>query len=774
MDQCPSDAELKMLLSGMSEENISVLDAHIENCSDCQARLERMISEGNVVDGFAFKRTINAPTDWTPDRQLRLTRNVRRQVGDAYSLTPALPFSIGDFQFIKEIGRGGMGIVFRAHQISLRRDVAVKMIPRGLFVNQRLSSRLQAEAEAAGRLNHPCIVKVFAIEQFDDQFALIMELVNGRNLADEVRDAKLSVEQAVELARRIGDAVRKAHDAGIIHRDLKPSNILVDETGLPKLTDFGLAQYEDRPTTATVSGDIIGTPSYMSPEQARGCRSEISETSDVYGLGATLYHLLTGRPPFLGSDPVQVLHQVVHEEPARPSRFHPGLYRDLETIVLKSLSKRPEDRYASVQEFVDDLDRFLDGRPIAARSVTALDHLRKWCRRHPALATLSSGSSVLLIALMAVVIASADLSQRHSKTLQSISAELSDATVEAAEATGDVRRFESQAKDQTAAALRVIEHTLYDTQRSLQENPTEQRERLRMLKGALAELDQVDQSLVDERTPKRLRAQALLGIAEVTDFIGDDNGHSGSTASEKLYQEAITILREMSQQAPDDLKTKRDLAKALSQYGDGQAEAAHWAVAQRVWKEALPLHEELARMSPDATDAMFDLAETHMFLGETYPRSEQGLKHLEKSTELIKQLAAKHPQDRSIRLLQATIHREVGDWYFLADRLDECDVAFRRFESIAEQIAKRHPLHLDSQMNHSTAFERLGDLYTRRGESEKALDYYQRASQLVAKLGMAAPDNDDVQWQVSFGYPPRGPDVWHRLFLGDHQGDRHP
>jgi WD40 repeat protein len=310
------------------------------------------------------------------------------------------PRQVGDYELIEEIARGGMGIVYRARQISLNRTVALKMILAGEFATPESVRRFRNEAEAAARLRHPNIVTIHQVDEQDDQHYFVMELVDGPNFAALVRDGPLPGRRAATYLKAVAEAVAHAHSQRILHRDLKPSNILLDPFDQPKVTDFGLARQLDIASDLTLSGQAFGSPGYMPPEQAIG-GGKVTEASDLYSLGAVLYHLLTGRPPFQGETVHAVLKQVETAEPLPPCRLNPSVPLDLETICLKCLDKDPERRYASGQELADELGRFLRDEPIRARRLSRLARGLRWVWRHPAVSIL--GVSVLLLLVVVAV-----------------------------------------------------------------------------------------------------------------------------------------------------------------------------------------------------------------------------------------------------------------------------------------------------------------------------------------------------------------------------------
>ena len=272
----------------------------------------------------------------------------------------------GDYEIIREIARGGMGVVFQARQLSLNRTVALKMILAGQLANETDVKRFYTEAEAAAGLDHPGIVPIFEVGQHAGQHYFSMGFVEGQSLSERLADGPLPCREAALLIRGVSEAIEYAHRRGVIHRDLKPANILLDQSGNPRVTDFGLAKQVRLDSGLTGSGQIMGTPSYMPPEQARGKQSEVGPPADVYALGAMLYALITGRPPFQAATPLETVAQVINDEPIPPRRLNASLPLDLETICLKCLEKEPAKRYPRASALEEDLGRYLDGKPIGA------------------------------------------------------------------------------------------------------------------------------------------------------------------------------------------------------------------------------------------------------------------------------------------------------------------------------------------------------------------------------------------------------------------------
>ncbi len=309
----------------------------------------------------------------------------------------------GDYELIEEVARGGMGVVYKARQLSLDRIVAVKMILHGPFSSAEFVHRFRTEARAAAALHHPNIVTIYDVGQHDGQHYYSMEFIEGKNLGDVVRENPLPPRRAAGYVKSMAEAMHYAHECGVLHRDLKPSNVLLDAFDQPRITDFGLAKLLTRDLQLTTTGQALGSPNHMPPEQAAG-KHTIGPQGDIYALGAILYHLVVGRPPFQGQTIQEVLLQAQNAEPIPPRRLNPAVAADLETICLKCLQKEPARRYRSARELADDLRHFLADEPIHARPVGRIEKFTLWCRRRPVLAALSAGLlAAILLGLAGVL-----------------------------------------------------------------------------------------------------------------------------------------------------------------------------------------------------------------------------------------------------------------------------------------------------------------------------------------------------------------------------------
>src|SRR5947209_14530391 len=306
---------------------------------------------------------------------------------------------LGDYELLEEIGRGGQGVVFRARQKSLNRTVALKVISLGQWASKAHLKRFRLEAEAAARLEHPGIVPIHEVGERDGSCYFSMKFIEGGQLDEVARREPIPIRRAVELMANVARTVHYAHEHGILHRDIKPGNILLDTKGEAHLTDFGLARLVESESSVTHTLDVLGTPSYMAPEQAIGNNAAVSSTTDIYGLGAVLYQLLTGQPPFAGGATYETIKLLLDTEPRQPRLLNPKIDRDLSTICLKCLQKDSKRRYPSALPLAEDLERWLRHEPIQARRTGIFTRGRKWVRRKPAVAALIAS----LVALAAAI-----------------------------------------------------------------------------------------------------------------------------------------------------------------------------------------------------------------------------------------------------------------------------------------------------------------------------------------------------------------------------------
>jgi WD40 repeat protein/tRNA A-37 threonylcarbamoyl transferase component Bud32/tetratricopeptide (TPR) repeat protein len=375
----------------------------------------------------------------------------------------ALPGAFGDYEFLEELGRGAMGVVYRARQRSANRMVAIKMIRGGELASATDAHRFRNEAQIVANLDHPHIVPLYEVGEHDGQPFFSMKLVEGSSLAEQLPRYRADPRAAARLVIQVARAVHHAHQRGVLHRDLKPSNVLIDVEGRPHVGDFGLAKRVEADTGLTQSGAIVGTPSYMAPEQAGSARGAVTTATDVYGLGALLYALLCGRPPFQGPTVLETLLQVRTCEPASPRAVNPQVVRDLETICLKCLRKEPERRYGSAEELAADMERYLAGEPIQGRPVGRTERTWRWCRRNPLAAALTAAVALSLLAGTVIASYFAVQADRRARDQAEARQQADDARAEAYERAG----AEAEARRDADAKAKAERRARQDAERQL-------------------------------------------------------------------------------------------------------------------------------------------------------------------------------------------------------------------------------------------------------------------------------------------------------------------
>jgi eukaryotic-like serine/threonine-protein kinase len=541
---------------------------------------------------------------------------------ESFRPSPGVPQHVGDYEILSVLGRGGMGVVYKARQKRLNRIVALKMILGGLHASDEDLRRFRQEAEASARLQHPNIVQIHEIGDVDGKPYFSLEYADAGSLAGKMANEPQPAFAAAQLIEILARAMHYAHQRGVVHRDLKPANILLTTPapdgssmapastfGIPKVTDFGLAKRMDVDLGQTQTGAILGTPSYMAPEQAGGRIREIGPCTDIYALGAILYDLLTGRPPFKANTLADTLRQVQMTEPVSPGRLQPQVPRDLATICLKCLNKEPKKRYESSLALAEDLGRFLSGEPIHARPTSLIERAIKWSIRRPALAAMIAVSVLSFVALGIGGWYSAwSLFNANQR-------------IRAANELAEAER--SRAEDNLEQALEAIDGVLTQVSVDLTEVPLMEKPRAKLLKKALALFEHLPRE--DQKT-----AKARFQSARANERLGEVQGlFDKLPESEQAYKEAETRLKELLADAPKQPEYRTELARTYHNEGLLFRKRGLIKDAQECFEQAVAQRESLAREFPDNTSIARDLAQSTYWLGTTLARVKGGQKKAE-------------------------------------------------------------------------------------------------------------------------------------------------
>jgi serine/threonine-protein kinase len=587
--------------------------------------------------------------------------------------------TIPGYEILGELGRGGMGVVWKARQVKLNRTVALKMILAGPHAAPAAVARFEGEARAVARFQHPGIVQIFEVGEFAGMPFFSLEFVEGGPLSKKIAREPQPARYAAEVTEQLARAMQYAHDRGVIHRDLKPANVLLAADGTPKITDFGLAKELEGGSGQTHSGQLLGTPSFMAPEQADG-RSDVGTLADVYALGGVLYDLLTGRPPFAGSSVLDTLEMVRTREPVAPGQLAARVPRDLETISLKCLQKDPARRYATAGELADDLRRFLDGRPILARPVSRAEKAWRWAKRNPWVAGLGTAAVVLLIATAATATTFAVVFDRQKAEAVALAASESQARAaeEAAKTEAQRKQKEAEAAREVAAeqrnqALSTIRGVLLYADNFMRNDANLAPVRLRIIEQMLRDLDKVRDLAVKNPLAGRTEGVAYSRIGEL--YLKSNRVSEAVVWSRKAY----AVFEEEARRDPTNVAAVRDLAAIGNQLADVELRLGDAARARELYAEGLRLRQERLRLLtargdrpeliPDANEDVATsyrlIADADLWLGEPdaaaehYATADRGL------------AALPPPRVNSLMVLQerARIRDLLGDATFkLGDR----------------------------------------------------------------------------------------------------------
>jgi serine/threonine protein kinase/Tfp pilus assembly protein PilF len=665
---------------------------------------------------------------------------------------------LGDYRLLREIGRGGMGVVYEAEQISLGRRVALKVLPFAGTLDAKQLQRFKTEAQAAAQLHHTNIVPVFAVGQERGVHYYAMQFIDGQTLAALIHELRRSAgieppdapetsgssddadSKALEgaptkpaasaetppvaplvtehstkrstfyrtvaaLGKQAAEALEHAHQLGVVHRDIKPANLILEDRGNLWITDFGLARFQ-RDAGVTLTGDLLGTLRYMSPEQALAQRGLVDHRTDIYSLGATLYELLTLHPVWEGIDRRELLRQIAWEEPRPPRRLNKEIPVELETIVLKALAKEPSERYAAAQELAEDFQRFLDDRPVLAQRTTRVQQLKKWLRRHRAVVWIMA--VLLAKALIGSIVAAVLIYQEQQRTVEAYHRE-----------QAQRRRAETNLRLALAALDEIYLKVVED---QLPRDPQREPEYRELLQKALSFYEQFAQINRNETMVRLETGRAYLRVGTIQQKLGQHD------KAEESFQQSVRLLRELSDYFPTDPVARQELAKAHQSLGLLYRATGRLRDAEHAYRLALDLRQQLVDAEPKSAPFRQELASTHRNLGTVFKlmnRLEEAGKSYQKAIDLYRQLVDEAPATMDYQQGLAASLNNMGILRADTGRFHEAETAYHRALDIYENLADQHAATPAYRQELAAAKNNLGVMLVHMGrldEAEEAFD----------------------------------------------------
>jgi serine/threonine-protein kinase len=655
------------------------------------------------------------------------TRDTLTQNRPPHGADLPLPLIPG-YEVLGELGRGGMGIVYKARHIELNRLVALKIVLAGVYAGLEERTRFHLEAEAVAQFQHPNIVQIYQVGAHGGIPYFALEYVSGGSLDKKLAGHPLPPCQAARLTQTLARAIHAAHQRGIVHRDLKPANVLLTADGTLKITDFGLAKRIDGKARQTKSNIIVGTPSYMAPEQAAGRTREIGPATDVYALGAILYEALTGRPPFHNEGTWDTITQVLNEEPLPPSRLQPKVPRDLETICLKCLKKDPDKRYRTAAELADDLQRFLDGRPVLARPIGALERSWKYVKRRPTVVALMA-----LAALAAFFLTNAVFKNTVIATIQ-----------EQHRIAEEQRLLAEKSFDQ---ARRSVEELIDKAEKGLAKKPRLKALRKELLETALKYYDQCVQDWGDNPKYQRDLARTYVRVAKTARAIGFRR------RAKQAYEQAEEILKRMGDDRPDHQEFLIERAANLHEFGTYFRDTGSPREALATYDRSRAIWDRLNRMHPNSPRVLRGLARYHGYVGDVHlaaGKLREAESEYQKSHDLREELARGGEAEMEFQLARS--HGNFGGLWRAHGNLNRGIEQYRQSARIQEKLLEKcapdahaEPSVEDIREDLAYSYTSIGRLLAEKGDGPGALAEFDRARDVLKELLKENPDHVDYR-----------------------------
>jgi serine/threonine protein kinase/tetratricopeptide (TPR) repeat protein len=754
------------------------------------------------------------------------------------------PGVLGDYQILRELGRGGMGVVYEAVQISLRRPVALKVLPFAAALSPQHIARFLREAQAAAQLHHSHIVPVFSVGNERGVYYYAMQYIEGKTLAaligelraqpgpiahggsaaapNEVRSgtslaydlvsgrfapdepapvgapgptATLSnrtttsranspanrdrgfFRTVAELGRQAAEALHYAHSFGILHRDIKPANLMVDARGNLWVTDFGLARFGNDPGLS-MTGDLVGTVRYMSPEQARGASASVDERTDVYGLGVTLYELLTHQPAFEGNDRQEILRRIGQAEPCPPRRLNPAIPRELETIVIKAMAKDPVARYQTAQALVDELERFLENKPIVARRPTAVERARMWMRRNPQW----TAAAFVMLSISVVILAGALIwvARERARTLRQEAIAIQQRDIAEAQ-----RHLARQAVDEMYTEVaekwlaseprmepirrKFLEKALRFYEKLVGEDhldPTAQEEaakayrRVGSINSVLGHpgaaeaafrhaVDIFARLAAEFPEVNRYQHERLSGDLNLARVL---NKTKRTKEAEVLYRRTLAFCEQAADAFPHELEFRNLLALGTFDLADLLRETARLPEAEQLYSRAVALQERLAAEFPSVPDHRRDMARTQSNRAIVYltlGRLQDAARGFRRASDIIDKLAADFPAEPGDRNVLAKAQGNLGKTLYDDGRLAEAEPPLRQAIDLNAKLAADFPAIPAYREDLGIQYHTLGNLLAALGRSPEAEQSFRQALAIREKLATEHPSVPNYRMQVA-------------------------
>ncbi len=627
---------------------------------------------------------------------------------------PLTPASLGEYEILEEIARGGMGVVFKARQRRLQRQVALKMILAGDLATPDAVQRFRFEAETVAGLDHPHIVPIYDIGEDQNRHYFAMKLIDGSSLTRHIQRLRDDPEAAARLLATVARAVDYAHRRGLLHRDLKPANILLDEHGRPHVTDFGLAKWVNRASpNPTETGIAVGTPSYMAPEQAAGPHKDLTVAADVYSLGAILYELLTGRPPFKEATPLLTLRAALDTEPPPPRALNPRVPADLEIIALKCLEKDPARRYASAAALADDLERYLNVEPILARPVRTPERFWRWCRRKPIVAALAAALLLSLLAGGGLATWQWQVAEAHAET-----------------AEANYHRADEQ---RTRVERLVME----------KEEARKKEEVARQNEGAAHKKEETSYRQARAVINDMVRRLSEGGLRDVPGL---------EPLRKELLESALRYYEKFLKQRGDDPQLREELALTYFRVGAITNRIGPQEKALAAYQQSQQLFQQLLDAQPDNAKLQAQLADAYINGGQVKQSLNQAraaLKDYDRACALLMPLR-NHPErgawaKKSLAIAHTNkggIQRTLGD-------LDDSTTTFETTHQLLRELLAKDPKAVHLRADLAVCHINLGVLHAARGDSHKALECYELARSIQLELVKAQPKNLRLQYDLA-------------------------